>query len=122
MPRSTQARLQDYRQRYQELARKVAEIGFISAGSITHRHTRCGSPGCHCHADPPQLHGPYYQWTAKINGKTVTRRLNEQQAQLYTEWIGNDRELRALLTQMRQIATKATDLILKDADQQQPKV
>ncbi|MGH8903826.1 MAG: DUF6788 family protein [Egibacteraceae bacterium] len=43
-------------------------------------HTCCGSPGCRCHADPPQPHGPYYQWTAKANGKTVTRRLTEHQA------------------------------------------
>lgn len=122
MPPPTEARLRDYRRRYQELARKVAEIGFISAGSITRRHTKCGTPGCHCRADPPQMHGPYYQWTTKVDGKTITRRLSERQAQLYTEWIGNDRELRALITQMRQIATKATDLILKEADQQHPKV
>jgi hypothetical protein len=27
--------------------------------------------------DPAQLHGLYWQWTAKVNGKTVTRRLSE---------------------------------------------
>ena len=54
---------------------KARTLHFIAAGSITHRHTRCGKPNCRCHANPPQLHGPYWQWTAKINGKTVTRRL-----------------------------------------------
>ena len=57
----------------------------------------------------------YYQWTAKINGKTVTRRLNEGEAELYQEWIANDRQLRRLIQQMRQIAAKATELKLKQA-------
>ena len=69
-------------------------IGLIHSGSVTRRYTRCATPGCKCHADPPQPHGPYYQWTAKINGKTVTRRLNENEAKLYQEWIANDRQLR----------------------------
>ena len=85
------------------------------------RHNRCGKPTCHCHADPPQPHGPYWQWTAKINGKTVTRRLTETEAQLYQQWIANDRQLRALIDQMRQVAAKATELILKEAGPRRPR-
>ena len=48
--------------------------------------------------------GPYYQWTAKVNGKTVARRLAE--AAHYREWIANDRRPRALITPMRQTAVK----------------
>ena len=60
-------------------------------------------------------HGPYYQWTAKINGKTVTRRLSESEAELYQEWIANDRRLRRLIQQMRQVAAKAAELRLRQA-------
>ncbi|MGI8750952.1 MAG: DUF6788 family protein, partial [Acidimicrobiales bacterium] len=56
-----------------------------------------------------------YQWTAKVNGKTVTRRLSDHEARLYQEWIDNDRRLRALIANMREVAAKATDLILKEA-------
>ena len=75
--RPTPPTLADYEQRYRELAAELATIGLIHSGSVTRRYTRCATPGCKCHADPPQPHGPYYQWTAKINGKTVTRRLTE---------------------------------------------
>ena len=74
---SAAARLAAYQRSYRELAEQVADIGFIAAGTITRRHTRCGKPGCRCQAEPPQPHGPYHQWTGKINGKTVTRRLTE---------------------------------------------
>jgi hypothetical protein len=114
MPRAkTSDQLADYERRYRELAGQVANIGLIHSGSVTRRHTRCGTPGCKCHADPPQLHGPYYQWTAKVDGKTVTRRLKPDEAKLYQEWINNDRQLQRLIHQMRQIATKAAELKLK---------
>jgi hypothetical protein len=64
--------LASYQRRYRELAAQLAEIGFIASGSIVVRYTRCASAGCRCRADPPQRHGPYYQWSAKIDGKTVT--------------------------------------------------
>ena len=112
---NTTERLADYEQRYRELAAQLPTVGMIHAGSVTRRYTRCATPGCKCHADPPQPHGPYYQWTAKTNGKTVTRRLNETEAKLYQEWIANDRRLRHLIQQMRQVAAKAAVLKLKQA-------
>jgi hypothetical protein len=114
-PTNTTESLADYEQRYRELAAQLPTIGMIHSGSITRRYTRCATPGCKCHADPPQPHGPYYQWTTKVNGKTVTRRISEREAEHYQEWIANDRQLRHLIDQMRQIAAKVAELTLKQA-------
>ena len=114
----TTARLDNYQRRYRELAGQFADIGYIAAGSVAARYSRCGKPNCACHADPAKLHGPYWHWTAKVDGKTVNRRLSQREADLYNEWIANDRHARALLTQMRTLAAKATSLILQeDANQ-----
>jgi len=115
MARSAADRLADYEHRYRQLAEQLAEIGLISSGSVTRRYTRCGTAGCRCNADPPQPHGPYWQWTAKVNGKTVTRRLTDREAKLYQEWIANDRRLRRVISQMRQVAAKAGELKIKAA-------
>ena len=56
---------------------------------------------------------PYYQWSTKSGGKTITRTLTPDEAQLYQEWIANDRALRSILKQMRRVSEHATDLILK---------
>ena len=104
--------LADYRRQHRKLAAQLAQIGFIATGTLIERSTRCGTPGCACHADPPRLHGPYHQWTTKIAGKTVTRRLTDRQAAHYREWIDNNRQLRQLTTQMRQISARAAELIL----------
>ncbi len=112
---ATARRLAAYERRYREIAAQVADIGYIASGSVTQRYTRCGTPTCGCHADPPRRHGPYWQWTAKIDGKTVTRRLTPVEAALYQDWIANDRHLRTLTAQMRDVAAKATALTLKTA-------
>jgi hypothetical protein len=114
-PTNTTDQIADYEQQYRELAAQLANIGMIHSGSVTRRYTRCATPGCKCHADPPQPHGPYYQWTAKVNGKTVTRRISEREAELYQDWIANDRQLRHVIDQMRQIAAKIAELTLKQA-------
>lgn len=111
----TTKRLSTYERRYSQLARQLADIGYIASGSVAPRFNRCGKANCACHTDPPSLHGPYWHWTAKVNGKTVNRRLSEPEAQLYNEWIANDRQVRALLTQMRKVAAKATELIMNEA-------
>lgn len=108
-------RLARYERRYRALAAELARIGLISSGSVTERYTRCATAGCRCHAHPPKPHGPYYQWTAKVDGKTVTRRLSPTEAALYKEWIANDRKMRRLISQMREVAAKAGEIRLAEA-------
>jgi hypothetical protein len=122
LARSTAQQLATYASRYRELVAQLADVGYIAAGSITRRHTRCGNLKCRCHGDPPRMHGPYWQWTAKIEGKTVTRRLSQSEAELYQEWIANDRQLRAIITQMRQVAGKATELTMKEVKNKSARV
>jgi hypothetical protein len=120
-PRSAMAkttveeRLAEYDRRHRELTAQIGDVGIVAAGSVTRRYTRCTSAGCRCNADPPTPHGPYWQWTAKVNGKTVTKRLTDREAQLYQEWIGNDRRIKTLLNQIRKVDAKATELLLKEA-------
>jgi hypothetical protein len=98
-----------------ELAAELATIGFISSGSVVSRYTSCGKPGCRCQADPPQRHGPYYQWSRALSGKTVSRRLNQTEAELYQSWIANRRRLEQIIAQMEQTSAAASDLLLRQA-------
>jgi hypothetical protein len=104
--------LTQLRRRHQALAARLGQVGFALPGSLTRRYTRCGKPGCRCQASPPRPHGPYYQLTRKVAGKTVTTRLTEGQAARYAEWINNQRELRRLLAEMEDISRQAAQLIL----------
>lgn len=106
-------RLERYQRQHQRLAAELANIGFVSSGSVVRRHTRCGKPGCRCGADPPEPHGPYYQWTRKVAGKTITRRLTEREAALYTEWITNGRRIGVIVAEMEKISAQAAEILLR---------
>ena len=85
----------------------IAATGMVLPGSITQRRTRCGRPNCGCHADPPRLHGPYWQWTRKVAAKTVCRWLSTDQHRDYQAWVDNDRRLRELLARLEVLGAAA---------------
>ena len=66
-----------------------------------------------CHADPPQLHGPYYPWTAKADGTRPDQRLREHQA-LTRSGSVTTASSAPLIAQMRGVSAKATERIKKD--------
>lgn len=105
--------LQQLEQRHRALLGEIADIGLVLRGSIAQRLTRCGNPTCRCKADPPMLHGPYYQWTRKVAAKTVTVTLTPEQAARCKEWSRNMRKFDRLLTQIQDIGLRAARLLCK---------
>ena len=87
----------------------IARSGQVLSGTIIERRTHCGHPGCRCMAEPPQPHGPYYQWTRKVRNKTVGRWLSAEQRDDYEPWIDNHRRIRALLTRLEAIGEEALE-------------
>lgn len=85
----------------------IARSGKVLAGSIIERRTRCGRPGCRCMADPPQPHGPYYQWTRKLRAKTIGRWITREQRDDYQPWVDNSRRLRELVTRLEALGEAA---------------
>lgn len=88
------------------IARRLAEAGFVLPGTLLDRAMRCGKPNCGCKADPPRLHGPYHQWTRKVDGKTVTVNLTDDQVARYSPWFANARALRAALNDLEQLSLR----------------
>jgi hypothetical protein len=92
------------RRRQAELTRALAQTGFVLPGTLLERHTRCGKPNCRCKHDPPTLHGPYYQWTRKVDGKTVTRLLTGEQIERYRAWFADAQRARQLLAELETLS------------------
>jgi hypothetical protein len=99
-------------ERFDALKKEILALGYVRPGSLVRRFMPCGKPGCRCMANPPVLHGPYYQWTWKVTGKMKTVRLSEEQARLCADWIANHRKLRALVRKMEHLSLKETDKAL----------
>lgn len=114
------SQLERYESTYRSLVAELADIGFISLGSVVVRETSCGRPGCRCQGDPPQRHGPYYQWSRAVAGKTVSRRLTEREAELYRGWIANRRRLERIVAQMEEVSAAAGEILLRQSATSEP--
>jgi hypothetical protein len=87
-----------------EITTRLDGLAFTLPGTVADRMTHCGHSGCRCHADPPQPHGPYHQWTRKKNGKTATRILTDEQLADYAPWFDNHRRLRELVAELENLS------------------
>jgi len=109
-------------QHWQQLLSRLQRLGLFRRGSVTQRAFACGKPYCRCMADPPQLHGPYWHWTRKVRGKTVSRTLSDEQVVLLRDWLEAARQLDELLTELDQFSIQVTDRILTDSEVDQDAV
>ena len=107
----------EVQRRRAEITAEIAALGLPLPGSLVQRRTRCGNTGCHCHGDPPQLHGPYLIWTRKVDNKTVTRTVDTTQADALRPLMENSRRLRELTTEL---ATLALQQVKDDPTQPDP--
>ena len=110
-PRPRRPALVHLEQRHRTLLRQIGEIGPVLRGTIGTYRTQCGTRGCHCHTDPDARHGPYYIWTRKVSGKTVTRMLSQGQANLLRPWTENMRRLDRLVTALQNSGLRAADAV-----------
>ena len=100
MPRPTE----EDRAAQARIAAELGSAGFALPGTILERRIRCGKSGCRCAGDPSALHGPYYQWTRKVNGVTRTRLLSAAQMARYRSWFENARQVRSLARELEALS------------------
>jgi hypothetical protein len=60
----------------------VAEAQPMRRGSLSERWVKCSRPSCPCSEKPAARHGPYFSLTRMIAGKTRSRLLTGEQAEI----------------------------------------
>jgi hypothetical protein len=63
-------------------------------GSLSERTIKCSKPSCACAQDSKARHGPYYSFTHAVRGKTHSRFLTTEQADLVRQQIDAGRKFR----------------------------
>jgi hypothetical protein len=60
-------------QKIQHIKNKINRIGPLLPGSLSEQWNVCGTPGCACKsANNPIKHGPYYQLSFSVKGRSST--------------------------------------------------
>jgi hypothetical protein len=86
----------------QQLRAKLAKLGPMLPGSISEQWNVCGTPGCRCKdAKNPVKHGPYYQLSFTVGGKSSTMFIKKEDLPA----------VRVRLRRYRQFKTLCSELI-----------
>jgi len=106
------------RGRYARLANRLGKVRLLLQGTITQRTLVRPSPS------PPKRkkrYGPYYQWTWKHAGKTVTVNLTATQARAYQRAIDNHRKLERRLGEMRALSLQILEATTVSVKRRKPR-
>ena len=117
-PRRTQ--IEADAKRFEELKAGLARIEYFSKGTLQARMIKCGKPQCPCGADPQRRHGPYFEWTYKEQGKTVSVRLTAKAAPLFQAASKQYRKLKSTLARLETLSRQAITRLAKQADSESP--
>lgn len=83
-------------------------------GSLTERYVKCSKPGCACGERAEARHGPYYSWTRKIGGRTQSRFLTREQADLVQAQIATGQDFRKALEALWEVCEAWADVELEE--------
>jgi hypothetical protein len=103
-------------QRFRQAQQELHRLDYFLKGTVLKRMMKCGQPQCGCHRDPAQRHGPYFEWTYKVNGKTVNVKLSPQAAPLYQAATKQNRKLKAVLAKMERLSRTALARLARQAE------
>jgi len=99
--------LQRYEAQFRTLRAHLADLGFFCKGTLLEHRLTCGKRNCACAQHPERRHGPYFDWTYKVAGKTVGVRLPPDVVADYREAIAEWRRLRTLLGRLERLSRRA---------------
>ena len=75
---------------YRQLQARLSQLSWVALGSLVERNQ-------------PGQGGPRYQWSRRVDGKTITVALSAEQFAWLKSAIANQREAWAILEQMHQL-------------------
>jgi hypothetical protein len=82
-----------------KISEQIVGLDYILTGTILKKFGMCGKKTCICREDKKYWHGPYYIWTRKENGKTVTKSLSVAQVKFCRKAIANRKKLDKIIEQ-----------------------
>ena len=94
-------------QKRQRLLKKIAEVGPIVMGSISHLHRICGAKNCGCKKGGKKHEAFYLTW--KEDKKTKSLYIPVSMYKETIQWVNNHKKLKALI---KELAGVQQDILL----------
>jgi hypothetical protein len=97
------------------LKAQLMTLGDLRPGSLSEQYNVCGTAGCHCKADPPRKHGPYYQVSFTWQGRSKSQFVRREHVATVRQHLRNYQRLRTLVEQWIAAGLELSRLRLTEA-------
>jgi hypothetical protein len=114
MPSSTER----LRRRFRRLAARLGKTGWILLGTIHERRIRAPAQT----GRRSKTYGPYYQWTFKRDGRTLTVNLSASQLDAFRKAIRLERIVEKLLDEMRSLSRQFLEATTVGVPKRKPRI
>lgn len=85
----------------EKLKAELGQLGPLLPGSISEQWNVCGTIGCKCKdTEKPQKHGPYYQLSFTVGGKSSTMFIKKENLKTAHQFIKNHKKFKTLNTEV----------------------
>jgi hypothetical protein len=98
-----------------KLKAALMTLGDLQPGSLSEQYNVCGTPGCHCKADPPRKHGPYYQVSFTWQGRSKSQFVRREHVATVRQHLRTYQRLRALVEEWIAAGLELSRLRLTEA-------
>ena len=79
----------------------LLNIKAFHPGKISQQYSTCNKKNCICKSVPnPKKHGPYYQLSYSVNGKSSTRFIKPEHVDQVQEYIDEYKRIKTLLSDL----------------------
>jgi hypothetical protein len=100
------ARLTPLETRYEGLRQQLANVGYLSPGTVYRR--------------PPGQSGTRFTWSTKVKAKTVSLALSEDQADWLDKAIAEHRRVKKILAEMHRLSRQIMREKFPDTERRRP--
>ncbi len=108
----TKAKIRQLERAIEKTKSRIAKLTELRPGAISEQYNVCGTPGCRCKAKPPQKHGPYYQLSYSLEGKSTTRYVKREDLTRIRKETASYAKLKELIDTWVARATELSDLMM----------
>ena len=105
--------LQALQKRHATLVTQLSATDLILQGTITERTITKKGKGA---SNQTRTLGPYYQWTFKREGKTVTSNLSKSQTKRFQKAIDVNKKVEGILKELRELSREILEATTKGVE------
>ena len=109
-----ESRIETLEQLRKDLLNQISALPAFRQGTLASRYRKCGKPNCHCAGDESSGHGPTWNITRKVKGRTVSTYIRTDDIDVIQQQIDTFHRFQQMMSDYVETNIKICDARLED--------